>query len=315
MKSLKNGPYIARKGRRSPMKSAFVSVIIPVFNDSEKLALCLGALSRQTYPADLFEVIVVDNNSTDSVESVMSGFPGVRLERESHQSLTAARNAGISAAHGEIFAFTDADCIPDGSWIAEGVKAFSSAGHCGAVGGKIELFFRDRLRPTSAEIFESLFAFRQDEIIKRYHQVATANAFTSRSIIEEVGDFDASVLSGGDMEWGRRVCAAGYSLCYAPSAIVKHPARATLRDLLNKHMRVKGGFYDIRRKKGAYPLKEFLADLKNDWPHLSDVQVVMNERRCSWLRRVKVLAVLVCVRTARLFEMVRLIAGGRSRWG
>ena len=103
----------------------FVSVIVPVFNNGDRLAKCLKALYVQTYPYADYEVIVVDNNSTERIDSVCEQFPNVRYETESEQGSYAARNRGLSIAKGEVIAFTDSNCIPDAEWIAAGVRALS----------------------------------------------------------------------------------------------------------------------------------------------------------------------------------------------
>lgn len=98
----------------------FVSVIIPVLNDSERLKLCLEALEHQTYPKKLYEVIVVDNGSDQSIGSVVSKFTQATATAESHPGSYVARNKGILIAQGDIIAFTDADCIPALDWIEKG---------------------------------------------------------------------------------------------------------------------------------------------------------------------------------------------------
>lgn len=90
----------------------FVSVVIPVFNDAERLEMCLRALEDQTYPADRYEVILVDNGSDASMEGLAAGFAGTRVAYEDRPGSYAARNKGVSLARGEVVAFTDSDCVP-----------------------------------------------------------------------------------------------------------------------------------------------------------------------------------------------------------
>ena len=87
----------------------FVSVIIPVFNDAERLKICLTALEKQTYPQDYYEVIVVDNGSDENLENVVKQFTQAKLAYYPELGSYAARNHGIALAKGEILAFTDAD--------------------------------------------------------------------------------------------------------------------------------------------------------------------------------------------------------------
>src|SRR5687767_14260928 len=95
-----------------------VSVIIPVYNDTERLLRCLEALEAQTYPRNRFEVIVVDNGSDVPVADTLNRHAGCAiLVTEPRPGGFVARNAGIERASGEILAFTDADCLPAASWL------------------------------------------------------------------------------------------------------------------------------------------------------------------------------------------------------
>ncbi len=94
----------------------FVSVVIPVFDDPDRLRTCLQALEHQTYPKPRYEVIVVDNGSARSVPPLVGQFGQARATYEMVPGANAARNRGISLARGEILAFTDADCVPARDW-------------------------------------------------------------------------------------------------------------------------------------------------------------------------------------------------------
>jgi len=102
-----------------------VSVVIPVFNGARTLADCLRGVAAQTLPAADFEVIVVDDGSTDATAAVASGFG--TLLRQAHRGAASARNTGVRAAHGEWVAFTDADCIPTRGWLQALLAAVHAA--------------------------------------------------------------------------------------------------------------------------------------------------------------------------------------------
>lgn len=227
------------------MKShPFVTVIIPVFNDADRLARCLESLENQTWPQDRFEVMVVDNGSEHDPADLADRFPRVRWEHEARPGSYAARNRGVEAARGEILAFTDSDTVPARDWIAGGVATLMENTDAGLVGGRIDLFFRNSDRLTPAEVFERQNAFRQENKIREHRFAVTANLFTRKEIMDRVGPFDAGLKSGGDVEWGNRVHRAGYPLVYAPAARVWHPARRTFRELYRKTVRVAGGLRD-----------------------------------------------------------------------
>src|SRR3972149_2192306 len=87
-----------------------VSVIIPFYNDSENLLNCLEAINRQTLDSSRLEIIVVDNGSSQDIESVVKIFPAVNILYEPKEGSYAARNKGILNSKGDILAFTDSDC-------------------------------------------------------------------------------------------------------------------------------------------------------------------------------------------------------------
>jgi glycosyltransferase involved in cell wall biosynthesis len=204
-----------------------VSVIIPVFNDGDRLRRCLELLQNQTLQAH--EIIVVDNNSNEDIASLCAAFPLVKYCRERKQGSYAARNRGIAIATGDILAFTDADCLPSREWLERGVAALAQAD---LVAGHIEFCFQSH-QPTPIEYVDALSHLRQrDYALHGY--AATANAFTNREWFDKVGGFRDDLLSLGDREWGERLKAAGGSVVYCADAIVLHPARASMRSLLRK---------------------------------------------------------------------------------
>jgi glycosyltransferase involved in cell wall biosynthesis len=94
-----------------------VSVVVPVYNAARTLADCLRALEQQSLSKSDFEVIVVDDMSTDSSVQVAKSFDVHLLKEEKHRGAAAGRNVGIRVAQGDWIAFTDADCIPSRNWL------------------------------------------------------------------------------------------------------------------------------------------------------------------------------------------------------
>jgi glycosyltransferase involved in cell wall biosynthesis len=227
--------------------SVFVSVIIPVFNDLKRLQICLRVLENQTYPQNYYEAIAVDNGSDDSLESVVKQFQQARLVYESCPGSYAARNLGIFVAKGNVLAFTDADCIPARDWIETGVKRLLSTPNCGLVAGKIEIFFKNRDRPTPIELYDDVTFLNQKQYIEEENYGVTANLFTYKSVFDQVGLFNAQLKSGGDKQWGQKVFAQGYSLVYADETCVAHPARYSFKQMYRKISRVRGVGYEQAR--------------------------------------------------------------------
>ena len=223
-----------------------VSVIIPVRDDTPRLLTCLELLRAQSYPADLLEVVVADNGSSDDVAAAVAAHPGVRVVREETPGSYIARNAAVAASTGEVLAFTDADCRPRRDWVEAGVGALRGDDGPDAVGGAISLVFRNGAAPVSGpELYEALHDFDQRRYIERLGFAATANLFVPRTVFDAVGPFDARLKSGGDLNFGNRLGAAGYRLGFAPGATVDHPSRPTWAELGHKAARVSRGLVDL----------------------------------------------------------------------
>lgn len=222
-------------------RKPLVSVIVPVL-DASMLADCLTSLERQTYPN--FEVVVVDNGAPIDIGRIVNSFSRAALHREETPGSYAARNRGIVAARGAIFAFTDADCRPRPSWLSRGVQRLTALPEVGAVGGHIEVTRRGEGRATLVELYESKHAFPQERYIDEFDFAVTANLFTRRSTIENIGPFRSDMESAGDHEWGQRLVKSGYRLVYEADAVVDHPPRTSWSELHRKYLRVaKGELY------------------------------------------------------------------------
>ncbi|MBU0677409.1 MAG: glycosyltransferase [Verrucomicrobia bacterium] len=226
-------------------QDAFVSVVIPVFNDEDRIRIVIEALLSQSLPREQFEVIIVDNGSTDGtakvIEEYAGKYPGViRLEREDKiQSSYAARNRGIEVARGALLAFTDSDCVPQPEWLSAGLSGLVRSGAiCG--GGAIEFFYRSK-KPNIYELSDSLTKLNQQHYVEEIGFAATANFFARRELFEQHGVFQASLISGGDFEFGRRLTSEGVKMIYIADAKILHPARASFGEILKKSVRVAEG--------------------------------------------------------------------------
>lgn len=199
--------------------------------------MCLQALEEQTYPKNLYEVIVIDNNSEESIEAVTAEFEQVRLGFEASPGSYAARNQGIAMARGEILAFTDSDCQPKPQWIENAVKALELE-NADLVGGKITFIFSPE--KTAAEMYDSMVHLKIEQLVEEQKSAITANLFARKHVFDSIGLFAAHLKSGGDVTWTKAATSAGFKLIYSPDAEVAHPARK-LYSLLKKLYRIGAG--------------------------------------------------------------------------
>ncbi|MEM1209159.1 MAG: glycosyltransferase [Planctomycetota bacterium] len=232
-----------------------ITVVIPVFNDPERLALCLDALREQTLDPARFDVLVVDDGSDEPIDALIARYDRVRLIRTDDEvgGSYAARNRAIAATAAPILAFTDADCVPRPDWLACGLHALDAADHDALVAGDIELFYPAGRPINGAQVFDRVTAFPQREYVELDRFAVTANLFVPRRVFDRVGRFDGSAMSGGDREFGRRATDAGVRLVFEPAAVVDHPTRGDAAVLRAKWRRVARGVERIRRENPDAP--------------------------------------------------------------
>lgn len=286
-----------------------------MYNSPERLRECLSALAAQSCPRDRFEVIVVDNGSAESPRSMVESHVGWLFLEEPQPGSYAARNRGLAAARGEILAFTDADCLPQQEWLAEGERALREHTECGFVGGRVDIFPADRQRPTAVELYDMVMGLRQDSNIARFDFAATANMFTRRVVMDRVGPFNSTLKSGGDLDWGRRATESGAPGHYAELAVVRHPARESLSAIIRQQRRHAGGHFDRRvsepRRLISWQL--FKSLWRQVFPNFHNMRLASQRLQAlgygPW-ERIRVAGLIVLLQYARFWEFVRRVLGG-----
>lgn len=228
------------------MAKLSISVIIPVYHDWDRLQICLNSLENQSLERQKYEVIVINNDPLDQPPKHILRMP-IDLFCESMIGSYAARNLGISKANGSILAFTDSDCIPDIDWLRNAEIAMLNG--CERIAGKIRLFYKSEQLSIS-EIYEKKFAFRQSAYVKNGF-CATANMITWKKTFDRVGLFQPNLYSCGDLEWGLRASELNVNLKYQSDIIVSHPARNSLKQIINKKRRINAGKILISKEKLA----------------------------------------------------------------
>jgi exopolysaccharide biosynthesis polyprenyl glycosylphosphotransferase len=197
-----------------------ISVVIPAYNAEKTLPYTLQALHKQTITRDLYEVIVVDDASTDGTSSVAREF-GVRYRRQTKEGPAAARNLGVRIARGDVVLFTDADCIPKEDWIEKMIKPLEDPEVAGVMGR-----YLTRQKELPARFVQLEFEERFS-IIKEYESIDLVPSFAAafrRSVFEEVGGFDAHypLANNEDVELSYKIAARGYKMVFVNDAIVYH---------------------------------------------------------------------------------------------
>ncbi|MBK1871741.1 glycosyltransferase [Marinobacter sp. 1-3A] len=109
------------------MDCKLISVIVPAHNEEKYISQCLESLAAQDYPKQKYEVIVVDNNSTDQTSEIANNFE-VKIVQKTSGPVGAVRNAGAKLANGELLAFIDADCVAPADWLSKGANLLNTHG-------------------------------------------------------------------------------------------------------------------------------------------------------------------------------------------
>ena len=214
------------------------AVIIPHYNDVDRLVRCLGALLPQMRGG--VEVVVADNASPLDMGSVAAQFPRVRFVTQPEKGAGPARNKGVEATTAPGLIFLDADCVPGPGWLA---RACSVQAEGAVIGGRIDVFHETPPPRTGAEVFEEVFAFKQADYIAHKGFSVTANLVTTRAVYRAAGPFVTGLSE--DVDWCRRAVAAGAELRYDDGLAVQHPSRQDWAALVKKWRRLTQEMYGL----------------------------------------------------------------------
>lgn len=225
-----------------------VSVVVCSYNGAATLDECLASLTRLEYPD--YEVILVDDGSTDATHQIAARYPSVRYLHQENRGLGVARNVGAEAATGQIVAYTDSDCVADEHWLAYLVQSMRDQGVDGIGGPNIPPLSDNWTARCVAVSPGGPSHVMLDD--RRAEHLPGCNMAFRRDKLLEIGGFGPQYRQAGDdVDICWRFLDAGHSLGYAPGAVVWHHRRNTV------------GAY-LRQQKG-YGRSEALVQLQH--PH------------------------------------------------
>lgn len=224
-----------------------ISVVIPSYNRLDSLCDTLHGLAAQSLPSACFEVLVIDNASTDGtldhVQSMAPGMPySLRVHRipGENRGPAPARNFGVELALGEVIAFTDSDCRPDPRWLQAGLAAFDDA----------EVAFATGVVDFKPEQMDRLGFFARHTVVSGFEHPTypTANAFYRKDVFVQFGGFDELLsfpsilgvaMEAADTDLAWRIKEAGHRNAFVPSAIIHHEVQiVSPRDWLLEPLRL-----------------------------------------------------------------------------
>lgn len=231
-----------------------ISLVVCTRNRGTQLRRCLQALSELKCHRP-WELIVVDNGSSDDTAQVLHQFEGAfagqaLVLREETPGLARARNRGWIACRGTVVAFTDDDCYPDPHFLDCILQHFDGDQDLGYLGGRILLFDKQDYRVTLLEDPEP-FDLKSGQIVAA-GSVQGANMALRRSVLEAVGGFDEDLGAGTpfpseDIDVVARASALGWKGAYRPDVVVYHHhgrrSAAEASRLMRSYDRGRGAYY------------------------------------------------------------------------
>ena len=230
-----------------------ISAVVCTFNREKYLVKALDSLASQTLSADFFEVVIINNNSTDNTEKVCKEFHQkysniqYRYFIETNQGLSFARNRGIDESRAELVTFIDDDAWLDKNFLKELVDFMEQHSEVVSVGGTILLDYEDRRPNWQTKYLASLFGYFKYsdhcEAFKKTDYPRGSNMTFRKSVFEQIGKFNTALgrigqnLGGGEeKDIYQRIYSRGLTVYNLPTALVYHavPVSRTSVDFIRK---------------------------------------------------------------------------------
>lgn len=249
-------PQATEAGAQSP----FLSVVIPVRNEEKHLGSVLDSLVAQEYPADRFEILVADGESTDRTPAVVTQYaerkrqPEIRLLPNPVRLSSAGRNVGARAGHGEIVLFVDGHCrIPSARLLADTARLMRETGaDCLCRPQPLRLahttFQRAVMAARATWLGHGRDSLIYSDSVRGFVDPSSSGACYRRSVFQTIGYYDEHFDACEDVEFNHRVKSAGLRSYTDPCLQVEYEPRSTLAGLFRQMMRYGRGRLRLARK-------------------------------------------------------------------
>lgn len=200
----------------------FISIIVPAYNEENRISRCLKSINKLNYTKNKLEVIVVDDGSLDSTSDIARVY-GANIIKQLHFGCAVARNTGVEHARGDVIAFIDADDICKEDWLITAVPYLKDS-NVGAVGCYHDLFNGEK-RFVLVSYYEK--RFRHIESPASTGHLGASGLVIKKSVFIDVGGFNPKLLAAEDAELSYKIRANGYELLLLnkPLITVTYPDR------------------------------------------------------------------------------------------
>lgn len=221
-----------------------VTLLICTSGRAVKLRRCLASVASGSEKPD--QVVVVNGNDDETpvvVESFRTEFSEVLLLRHPNRNLATLRNLGLPHCGCDLVAMTDDDAVPSASWIEVLKRGHMRFPEAGCIGGPVR-----GLSTSFVSQVADAVVFPAPKAGSVIYTLPTVNAAYKRSVINQVGEFDATLFRGEDVDYNWRVLQSGHVIQWDPAMQVVHEHRATMRGLFQQQWMYGRAYYLVRSK-------------------------------------------------------------------
>ncbi len=216
------------------MKAAELSIIIPTYSRKDKLLRCLDVLLSQDYLSDKYEIIVVDDGSTDGTEEAVTSLnnPRITYIKQQNKGAGAAINAGAKVAKGEILAFLNDDCTVENDWVNVIIGLFNRYPQATAFAGEcIDLFYGEESKQNISHNHDGFKKMRLDKISTH---IGNGSFAIKNAAFKELGGYDESFYVQEDCEFNIRLLKHGYEVLIGPGLRAIHNTNHNIVNVFKK---------------------------------------------------------------------------------
>ncbi|NJL61841.1 MAG: glycosyltransferase [Methylacidiphilales bacterium] len=230
------------------MKKPLFSIIIPTYNRPERLTKCIQSLTRLEYPHDDFEVIVVDDGSSQPLDDVVAIFTtqiNLTIIRQANSGPASARNRGAKSAQGKYLVFTDDDCTIAPEYLTKLKISLDKTPNV-MIGGRTLNALSDNLYSSASQILIDYLYEYYNTNSSQPNFFASNNFALPAEIFNSLGGFDTNfpLAAGEDREFCDRFLHHSYKMVYVPEIQVYHAHQLSLTKFWRQHFNYGcGAFY------------------------------------------------------------------------
>lgn len=263
-----------------------LSIVIPTYNRKLKLRQCLDSLFAQTYPKDLFEIIVIDDGSSDGTRDMLEGLskinPNLKYFIQQHKGPAAARNLGIKYASAEIIGFTDSDCLLNKDWVRQMLQGHREEKETAAIGGSTEVARGNIMAKVSQFLSDGAMA---TEIKGRQETIffPTCNVSFKRPYLLAGFNELFPLPAGEDLDLFWRLFKKGGRFSYRQDIKIFHDCHTDISSFLKQAYMYGRGNYLVQRMHKDHPLLKEIKTRNNAYFFIGSFINFLKTPRFSYL--------------------------------